>query len=228
MRNKRALISLGSSTALVGFILSGPVGYLFVQLIKPLPAWTTAGDFAAHYNFLQNLPYYFGFVLVGGMLILSAAHYRNISNESELDKMQILLSMVWTTIFATLIFFNYICQTTFIHHLVTHYNPGYDSAIATLSMANPSSLSWSVEMWGYAILGVATWLLSAYYKKRSKRIYYLLIANGIVSIASAILFIIDSTWLLSTAGLAGYFLWNLLMIVLLSLIYRHSKRSSYA
>lgn len=228
MEGKKELISLGASTALIGFLLSGPIGFLLVQFIQPQPAWTTAGDFVTHYNAWQNVPYYFGFVLVGGMLILAAAHYRNIGDESELDKMHILLSVVWTTIFATLIFFNYICQTTFIHHLATHYQPGYNTAIETLSMANPASLSWAIEMWGYAFLGVGTWLLSAYYRNKNRLIYSLLIANGVISVGSALLFLIDGTWLLTTGGLVGYALWNLLMIVLLFLIYKHSKRSSSA
>lgn len=227
MKGKRALISLGASTALAGFILSGHVGFLLVQLINPQPPWTTASDFVAHYSAWQNIPYFFGFVLVGGMLLLAAAHYHNLTTESELQKMHILLSVVWTTIFATLIFFNYICQITFIHHLATHYHPSYDTAIATLSMANPASLSWSVEMWGYAILGVATWLLSAYYREKNKPIYTLLIANGVLSVASAVLFVLNGRWLLTAVGLAGYFIWNAGMIVLLILIYKHSKRSSH-
>jgi hypothetical protein len=228
MGGKKELISLGASTAFIGFILSGPIGSLFVQFIQPQTPWTTAADFVMHYNAWQNIPYYFGFVLVGGMLILAAAHYRNIDDESEMDKMHILLSMIWTTIFATLIFFNYICQTTFIHHLATHYQPSYNTAIEILSMANPTSLSWAVEMWGYAILGVATWLLSSFYREKHKLIYRLLIANGMVSVGSAVLYTINASWLLTTIGLVGYALWNLLMVVLLILIYRYSKHLSDA
>ncbi|HET7896081.1 MAG TPA: hypothetical protein VFL47_00375, partial [Flavisolibacter sp.] len=79
-KNHSSLISFGSVVALTGFILSGPVGFAFVQLVKPLPRWTSAADFAAHYNALQNIPYYFGFILVGGMLILSTAHYLQAEN----------------------------------------------------------------------------------------------------------------------------------------------------
>lgn len=224
MKSRINLISLGSLTALVGFILSGPVGFLLVQIIQPQPAWTSATNFVANYNSLQNIPYWFGFILVGGMLIFSAAHYLNAYEEKPLDKLQILLALIWTTIFAALVFFNYICQTGFIHHLASHYKPEYDTVISTLSMSNPNSLSWSIEMWGYAILGIATWLLSAFYRKKNKPIYALLIANGIVSLLSAVLFTISEKWLLTTSGLIGYFFWNLLMIVLLILIYRHSKR----
>jgi hypothetical protein len=224
MKDKRALISLGSLTALIGFILSGPVGFLFVQIIKPQPPWTTVNTFVENYSSLQTVPYYFGFILLAGMLILATAHYLNISNETELDKMHVLLAVVWTTIFAALIFLNYICQTTFIHHLVKNYKQEYDNAIETLSMANPNSLSWAIEMWGYAILGVATWLLASFYREKNRVIYILLIANGIVSVMSAVLFVFNSQWLLTGLGLAGYMFWNFLMIILLFHIYKHSKK----
>jgi hypothetical protein len=227
MTNKRALITLGASTTLVGFILSGPIGFLLVQVIKPQPAWTTVSSFVDNYHSIQTIPYYFGFILVGGMLMLVASHYCNMNDETDLDKMHILLSVVWTTIFAALIFFNYICQTTFIHHLVKNYKPEYDTAIATLSMANPNSLSWAIEMWGYAILGVATLLLAAFYKNKNRTIYFLLIANGIVSVVSAALFVFNSQWLLSRFGLAGYMVWNLLMIILLFLIYKYAKSETH-
>ena len=227
MKDKRSLISLGALTAFVGFVLSGPVGVLLVQITKPQPAWTSVQEFVANYNPLQNLPYYFGFILVGGMLMLATAHYCNSRYESELDKMHILLSVIWTTIFAALIFFNYICQTTFIHHLATHYKPEYDTAIATLSMANPASLSWALEMWGYAILGVGTWLLAAFYRDKNRTIYLLLVTNGVISVFSAALFIFNNEWLLTAAGLGGYLFWNLLMAILLILIYRYSKKTAY-
>ena len=103
MKNKGNLISLGSLTALVGFILSGPVGFLIVQTIHPQPAWTSAAEFAANYNSIQNIPYWFGFILVGGMLMLAAAHYIIASEEEPADKFNTLLALAWTTIFAILI-----------------------------------------------------------------------------------------------------------------------------
>jgi len=223
MKSKRSLISLGSLTALAGFILSGPVGFLLVQIIQPQTEWKSPADFVANYNSLLNFPYWCGFILVGGMLILAAAHYLNAEEEKPLDKLHILLAVIWTTVFASLVFFNYICQVSFIPHLASHYKSEYDAAISTFSMANPSSLSWCIEMWGYAILGIATWLLSAFYRDKSKLIYVLLITNGIVSVLSAVLSVIDERWLLTTVGLVSYFLWNLLMVILLILIYRYSK-----
>ena len=106
MPEKRNLLRLAALVALSGFILSGPVGYSIVQFTKPQPAWTSAKTFAAAYHPLQDIPFYFGFILVGGMLLLAAAHYLAAAAESSLTKLHLLLALVWTSIFATLIFFN--------------------------------------------------------------------------------------------------------------------------
>jgi hypothetical protein len=84
------------------------------------------------------------------------------------------------------------------------------------------SLSWAVEMWGYGILGVATWLMAGYYKEKNKIVRLLLILNGVVSIAAIIFTVVDLNWVLTTTGLFAYMFWNVLMIVLMIMIYRNS------
>lgn len=223
MKSSNKLIALGSVVALAGFLLSGPLAFLFVQLIKPQPAWTSASVFAANYSRVQNLPYFFGFVLVAGLLILAVAHYLDTAN-NNLTRSQLLLSLSCTLIFSVFISFNYICQTIFVHHLALHYKPEYNDAIATFSMANPMSLCWALEMWGYAVLGIATWLMAAYYREKNTGIRILLIANGMVSLGSVVLMMVDNQWLMTSSGLVAYVIWNILMIVLLGLIYRHAKQ----
>jgi hypothetical protein len=43
--------------------------------------------------------------------------------------------------------------------IVINYALG-DPAVAYLVMSNPISISWTFEMFGYAVLGVATWLIA--------------------------------------------------------------------
>lgn len=180
--------------------------------------------FVANYHVVQMLPFYFGFLLVGGMLMVAAGHYLSYKEENHENKFHLLLSLAWTTAFAALIFFNYICQTTYIHNLALHYKPVDDIAIATFSMANPLSLCWAIEMWGYGFLGVATWLMSGYYRNRNKTIRFFLMLNGIVSLLSPVYTVIDVRWVMTTCGLIAYFVWNVLMITLLVLIYRFHFR----
>ncbi|MBK9013809.1 MAG: hypothetical protein IPM82_06825 [Saprospiraceae bacterium] len=68
--------------------------------------------------------------------------------------------------------------------------------------------------------------MSGYYAAKNKTIYWLLILNGIVSILTVVFTIIDVKWLLTTTGLISYFVWNVLMIALMILIYRHSKKAA--
>lgn len=218
------LISLGALVALTGYIMSGPVAFVIVRLIKPQPPWVSSAVFVENYGTIQDMPFYFGFLLIGGMLMLSAGHYLNFKDNADEKKFHLLIAFGWTIVFCALISFNYICQTTFVHNLALHYKPEYDAAISMFSMSNPLSFCWANEMWGYALLGIATLLMSGYYQHKSNFIRWLLISNGIVSIGSALWTIIDVNWVMKTAGLVAYFIWNVLMIVMMILIYRFSKK----
>ncbi|HKR04570.1 MAG TPA: hypothetical protein VJY62_08025 [Bacteroidia bacterium] len=224
--NYNKLISLGALVALIGFIMSGPVAFLVVNLIKPQPAWISPEVFSENYSTIQDWPFYFGFLLIGGILMLVAGHYLNFKENNDEKKFHLLVSFGWTIAFFTLISFNYICQTTFIHNLALHYKPEYDFAISTFSMSNPKSFCWANEMWGYAFLGIATWLMAGYYRDKNNFIRSLLITNGIVSLIGAIWTIIDVSWVMTTVGFVAYFVWNVLMIVLMIMIYSFSVKTN--
>jgi len=218
-------ISLSALVALTGYIMSGPVAFFLVQQVNPQPAWTTSAAFAENYSVIQDLPFYFGFMLIGGMLMLVTAHYLNYTAENEKKKFLLLLAVGCTIVFCALISFNYICQTTFVRNLALFYKPEYDVAISAFSLSNPMSFCWANEMWGYAILGVATWLLAGYYENRSSFIRVILIANGVVSLMSALWTVVDINWVMTTAGLVAYFVWNILMMVMMVSIHIDSKRN---
>jgi hypothetical protein len=222
--NYLKLISLGAVVALIGFIMSGPLAFLIVRLVKPQPGWISPDVFAENYNAIQDLPFYFGFILIGGMLMLVAGHYMNFKEDNDEKKFHLLISLGWTIVFCSLISFNYICQVTFVRNLALHYKPEYDPAISTFSMSNPLSICWAIEMWGYGFLGIATWLMSGYYHKKNNLIRSLLVANGIVSLISAVWTIIDVSWVMTPAGLIAYVAWNVLMIVIMIMIHNYSKK----
>lgn len=224
MTNYNKLISLGALVALIGYIVSGPIGFVIVRAIKPQPAWSSPGSFAAHYHMIQDLPFYFGFLLIGGMLMLAVGHYLNYNDVNPRTKFHLLVSVGWTVVFVAEISFNYVCQTTFVRHLALNYRSEYDTAIAAFSMANPMSFCWANEIWGYGFLGIANWLMSGYYAGKNNLIRFLLIANGVVSTTTVVLTIISVKWLLTSFGLSAYFVWNVLMIALMALIYNYSRR----
>lgn len=224
MKNYTKSISLGALVALTGYITSGPVGFLIVRAVKPQPAWTSPGVFAQNYHVIQDMPFYFGFLLIGGMLMLVVGHYLNYNGDDPEKKFHLQVALGWTIAFFTLIAFNYISQTTFVRHLALNYKPEYDTAIATFSMTNPMSFCWANEIWGYGFLGVATWLMAGYYSGRNNSIRVLLMTNGVVSVATVVFTIVEINWLMTSVGLSAYFIWNILMIVLMVLIYRDAVK----
>jgi len=218
------LITLGSIVALVGFIFSGPVSLIVVKALSPQPRWVSSSVFISNYHIIQDVPYYFGFLLIGGMLIVSAGHYLNYQgSDNKLAKFHLFVAFGWTIVFCSLISFNYVCQIAFVRNLAINYKPEYDFAIATFSMANPLSFCWANEMWGYAFLGISTLLMSGYYRSRNRMIRLLLITNGVVSIATAMSTIIDINWVLTPIGLIAYLVWNALMIAVIILIYKNHQ-----
>ena len=101
----------GAIATIIGIILSGPLSMVVVALIRPQPLWENARLFTENYHPIQAMPYYAGFFLVIGSATMVAAIY-HIAEEGQ--KAQALLALIFTAVFATLIFFNYINQTTFI------------------------------------------------------------------------------------------------------------------
>jgi len=216
------LISIGAIVALVGFILSGPVAFILAKLVKPQPQWVSPAVFAQHYHVVQDVPYYFGFLLIFGMLMISTGYYLNARSNDAIGKFMLLLGLGFSIVFSGLISFNYICQTTFIRNLALNYRSENDSSIYTFSMANTFSLSWAIEMWGYAFLGLSTALSAVYYKNRNNLIAALMILNGVLSICGVLLMIVNVSWVMTKVGLTSYFGWNILMILIITLVYRES------
>lgn len=216
-------IRQASWISLLGFILSGPVGFLLVRIIRPQPEWTGAGSFAEHYHIIQSLPYFFGFLLLAGQLLLVLGHYELYSGQSRLIRFRLLIAVVLVVVFCTLISFNYIVQTTFVHNLAWNYQPAYDSAIQYFSMSNTLSLAWAIELWGYGILGISLWLLRDIYTPHFKIISTLLWINLFSSIIPILWTILDVKWVLSPLGIGLYFFWNLLMILIMILVYKANK-----
>jgi hypothetical protein len=198
---------------IAGIVLSGPLGLIVVTAIHPQPAWQDAQTLAANYHPIQTFPFFAGFLLVIGSGLLIATLYRL---SAEKDKAVALLAVICTAAFTGLIFLNYICQTTFIPALLANYQPEFDAIIATFSFTNPNSMCWAIEMWGYALLGLATLLLAPVFKRgRVEKITAgLMIANGILSIAGGFITAVNLSWVMTVPGLTFYIAWNALVVLL--------------
>jgi len=98
----------GGITTLVGIVASGPPAFLVVSAIHPQPSWQGAEVFAQHYHPMQALPFFAGFLLVGGY-VLQIASLHTLARPEQ--RARTASALAFTSIFAALVFFNYIVQT---------------------------------------------------------------------------------------------------------------------
>jgi hypothetical protein len=213
---------LSAAGVLLGEALSGPLAVALVNLTHPQPTWRDAELYARHYHPVQILPYAGGIVLVGAMILLLATLH-TLAHERE--KALTGTALVFTAVFAGFIFFNYVAQTTFVPDLARRYDPADAPLIAALSMVNPRSLAWGIEMWGWGFLGLATWLASAVFGRRGleRAAALAFAANGPVSAAGALWTVLRPGWVMTPAGLVMFAGWNLLlaaMAVLALIVFR--------
>jgi hypothetical protein len=219
-----ALASLGT---LLGVLLSGPVSVALVSALHPQPPWRDAALFARNYHPLQMLPYAGGIVLVAALVFLMASMH---AAARERDKSATSAALVFTSVFATFIFFNYVTQTTLLPSLARPYDPASAPTIATFSMSNPKSLAWGIEMWGWGFLGVATWLTSAIFARSTleRAAALTFAANGPVSIAGALITIARPGWVATAGGLVAFSLWNALLAGMAVLAFLAFRRRVHA
>lgn len=198
---------------LAGVVLSGPVAMLVVSQAAPQPAWTGVGAFADNYRPVQALPYVLGYVLLVGFVLFAASCHALAGPGLRLRTSA---GLIFTGVYAALVFTNYTIQLGFIPRVLKD-RPAY---IGDLTMANPSSFAWFLEMFGYAAMGVATWLVAPGFRgtRRADAIRYLLVGNGVLSIIGAACTALFDRWVFSTAGLISFAAWNLLIAVCYALI----------
>jgi hypothetical protein len=198
---------------MLGILFSGPLALVSVNAVHAQPEWQDAKVFATHYHPIQVLPYFGGMLLIAaGVVLIASVH--TLAHRTE--KVRTAAALVFTGAFAALIFLNYAVQTTFLPAVVNPYQEEHASIIAMLSMSNPTSLAWSIEMWGWALFGVATWLVAPVFRGgRTQRVTArLFVANGVVSLVSAIATAAQPGWCVTSFGLAAFVLWNVLLLIM--------------
>jgi len=189
-----------------GALLSGPLG-LAVALIDGQPAWTDAATFIQHYRPWQQIPFWFGFLFIAAWVWLTA-RLAALAGKARLTSAFAML--IATAAYAAMIATNYTLQVALVPALAA----ARDANVSYITMANPTSFAWALEMFGYGALGVANWLSAGLFPLATRRAWlaWLMRANGIVGVAGAVLTAIDIRWVMTAGGLAAYFGWNALVI----------------
>jgi len=209
--------AVGAILSAIGVVASGPLAILVVALVQPQPMWDGPTVFVENFHRIQTLPFYFGFLLVVGSILMLVAIYLLSRHRAEA-----LAALVLMSIGAAFAISNYVIQTTFVPAIVNSYSPDFGAVVSSVSMSNPGSLTWAVEMWGYGFMGLGTWLAAGFFRRSrlEKTGKFLFLLNGIVSVLGALLISIDLSGVFSIAGLVGYGIWNILFLFLAVVFYR--------
>jgi hypothetical protein len=181
-----------------------------VHATHPQPPWKSAAVFAESYHPIQALPYLGGWVLIASLVLLvSSAH----AVASEEHRARTGAALALSGAFAATIGLNYLIQTTWLPAQAAHFDRDSAAVVSALSMANPSSIAWAIEMWGWAWFGVASWLVAPVFSgTRLERVTArTFVANGAVSVLAAAATVANPGWPMTGAGLAAFVLWNLLL-----------------
>ena len=211
-RNIKTLL-ISAYLIIVGIVLSGPPMVFLIEYLKPQPKWVDVDTLVLHFHWLQTLPFWFGFLLLTGniLFIVSVGRLPGIR-----DQVHASLSLICVVIYGSLVSLNYAIQTTAVPAMVLNAN----SIVEAFTMVNPSSICWTIEMFAYAILGIAYWLVSSAFggKVIFNSIKYLMIFNGLISVLGLLIPLIDPKLLLESESIVGYTLWNSLIVLIMILI----------
>jgi len=199
----------GCVSTLVGSLVSGPLAVALVEATHPQPPWAGPEMFARSFQPLQIVPYAGGLLLVFGLLsLLSSLHALALRR----DRARATLALLFAAVFASFVCLNYALQTSYVPALARGYQPADAPLIAALSMSNPKSLAWALELWGWGFSGLSTWLLASVFYgtalERATRASF--VANGVVSVAGTLWAVIQPGWALTRPGLVAFTLWNVL------------------
>ena len=194
----------------------GP-GWVFADAALRHPApWTDAATWSAGYRWFMAVPPLLGFpLLYGFVLFVAGARRLDEQRGGRVDPVPVLLL---TAIYGALVAFNYIANACY----VGQASPSDLGAVSTLSMANPRSLCWAIELFAYGVLGMVTWMVAPTFREE-RTVALLLRTNGVVSVACAAVALFDLTWVQRPVGLAFYAAWNLLIIVLMVVVARNFR-----
>ena len=209
----RLLGTYGAGLTITGVVVSGPLALVLVNAAHPQPPWQDPETFVRHFHPMQTLPYFGGFFLIGGFVLLIASLH---AMAREAQKAWTTAALVFVSVYAAMVFTNYVLQTTFVPALAQRYTAADGPLLAAFTMDNPRSLAWGLEMWGYGFLGVATWICAAVFGDSpvERAAAWTFVANGPLSIVPALFAALSPGWMMTPFGLAAFLAWNVLALAM--------------
>lgn len=210
---KARFISYSALITIIGLLLSGPVGVLIVSMVHNQNNWSGVQDFINNYSRIMSIPMSFGFLLVIGFILFFASLYKTGNEDQRVLENS---GLIFCAVFASIISLNYLINVAYIPNVLDQSNAN----ISFLTMSNPKSLAWALEMFGYGFLGIATGMVAPLFKNNriQNTIKYLLLLNAVISVIGAVFTALFLEMVLSIYGLISYYFWNGLILVIMLLI----------
>jgi len=196
-----------------GVLFSGLVFPALSMIFSPQPAWRDAFLYADSYHPLQTATFFCGYFLVIGSLLTFITLYQLAEPEK---KIWALSGLVINVVFTSIVFLNYIIQTTYVPYLAMNRPPELAAVLPVFTMANPGSFAWALEMYGWGGIGLSfVFMAFTFGKGRFEPVLrWLFVVNGICSVGSALMTSLDMNWLFTPAGLTALVVWNALVLVI--------------
>lgn len=196
-----------------GIIFSGLVFPVLSAIITPQPKWQDAELFIKSFHPLQTATFFCGYFLVIGSLLAFIVLYTISKSERKLVALSALIINV---VFTSVVFLNYIIQTTYIPYLAINNPPEAAYVLPVFTMTNPGSFAWALEMYGWGGIGLSFIFMAFIFGKGKyeKLLKILFIVNGVSSCLSALMTSINMKWLFSPAGFTALTIWNVLVFVI--------------
>jgi hypothetical protein len=207
-----------AALAFLGGLVVSIGGAVLVMILCPQPPWTDLRAFVSAYHPLQSFIFVPSLVLPLSIVAVLAGLHAGARPE---EKRWSSLALAFGIVGATLVCINYLVQGVFVPALVEQGS----EVVGNLASANPRSLFWVLEMFGYGIVGVAMWTTAPLFRGPGvdRVLRWLLVVNGAGSSLAAVAVAVDSSWVLGPPGLAVVLAWNVLMVVLAVLLVRRSR-----
>ena len=196
-----------------GIVFSGLVFPIISLQYYPQPPWENAALFVESFHPIQTATFFCGYFLVIGSLLTFIVLYLTAEKNK---KIWALSSLLINVVFTSVVFLNYIIQTTYVPYLAMNNPPETSVVMPIFTMANPGSFAWALEMYGWGGIGLSFIFMSFIFdnKKLSSLLKILFRINGTASVTSAIMTSIDMNWLFTNYGLAALVIWNLLVFII--------------
>lgn len=210
-------------TNMFGIVFSGLVFPVLSLIFTPQPPWRDAALFAESFHPLQTATFFCGYFLVIGSLLTFIVLYKT---APESRKIWALSGLAINVVFTAVVFLNYIIQTTYIPYLAHNNPPETATILPVFTMANPGSFAWALEMYGWGGIGLSFIFMAFIFNagKQTSVLKILFLANGICSVASALMTSFDMNWLFSPAGLTALVVWNVLVFVIDIFLLKHFQK----